>query len=224
VAVATGVPRRHRKIPLPRALGKTAGRAADFLVAALVLRDQGRPYAPLAYALFAAAVWLLVGVMGEPDRLAIMMAAAVLFGLLVAICAIDARFGIIPDSLVIALALVGGVHVVATGIADPLLRAAEAAIVLVAAWLFRAGYYRARGHHGLGLGDVKLLAAGVLWTGVASVPAVILIAVASALVCLAVVRAQGHRLSGQNAIAFGPHLALGMWLGWIAGVLRVSVF
>jgi leader peptidase (prepilin peptidase) / N-methyltransferase len=221
---AAGTARRRGDPALRCALGKTLGRTAGFVGAALALRVEGRRYTPLVCLLIGGAIWLGIGVVGAPGGLVIAISALAFLALLAAVCAIDARFGIIPDSLVIALAVAGVLQVAATGAADPIERVAEAGAVLAAAWLFRAGYFRVRGVQGLGLGDVKLMAAGVLWTGAASVPVVILVAVLSALVGLAVVRAQGHRLRGRDAIAFGPHLALGLWLGWIADILRAAPF
>jgi leader peptidase (prepilin peptidase)/N-methyltransferase len=44
----------------------------------------------------------------------------------------------------------------------------------------------------------------------------VLIAVLSALASLLIIRAAGHNLDGKQAIAFGPHLAVGLWFTWIA--------
>jgi len=199
-----------------RTLDKTFSRTARFIGNGLALRDEARPYAPLVYALLSGAVWLVVGLVGEPGWFVTIAAGLVLLCLLAAVCAIDARFGVIPDSLVVALAVGGGVATVAIGAADLAQRVGEAGIMLVAASLFRCGYFRARGLHGLGLGDVKLMGAGVLWTGLSPVSAIILIAVASAFTSIGVQHAQGETMTGQDAIAFGPHLAVGIWLAWIA--------
>ena len=199
---------------------KTVSRTARFIGAGLALRHEALPYALLVYGLLAGAVWLTAGLVGEPRWFMTTTAGLVLFCLLAAVCAIDARFGVIPDSLVVALAIGGGLEMIATGAADPFQRVGEAGVMLVAALLFRAGYFRARGFHGLGLGDVKLAAAGVLWTGLTPVPAIIVIAALSALALVGVLRLQGHRMAGQDAIAFGPHLALGIWLAWIADTVR----
>jgi leader peptidase (prepilin peptidase)/N-methyltransferase len=195
-----------------RALGKTAGRTRSFLGGALGWRLPQRQYALIAWGLMAGWIWLLAGLDGDPAWPQTALAALYLFGVLAAVCAIDARFGIIPDSLVIALALGGLVQMVWIG---ELQRLIEAGLLFAAAWLFREGYYRLRGYHGLGFGDVKFATAAVLWIGIEAAPRMLIIAVISAIASLAILRAGGHSLHRQQAISFGPHLALGLWLSWI---------
>jgi leader peptidase (prepilin peptidase)/N-methyltransferase len=77
-----------------------------------------------------------------------------------------------------------------------------------------------RGFDGLGFGDVKFVAAGVLWIGIDGVPWLLVVAVLSALASLVILRAEGHDLDGKQAISFGPHLAIGLWLTWVAGPLQ----
>jgi leader peptidase (prepilin peptidase) / N-methyltransferase len=203
-----------------RALGKTLGRTALFLSHALQWRGAQRQYAVIAWSLIAGWIWLLVGLRGEPAWSEIMLAALYLSGLLAAVCAIDARYGIIPDSLVIALAVGGLVQIVVIGPPDLLQRLIEAGLFFLAAWLFRAGYHRLRGHHGLGFGDVKLATAAMLWIGIEAAPGLLIIAVLSALPGLLILRAEGHQLHRLQAISFGPHLALGVWLSWLVEVLQ----
>jgi len=136
---------------------------------------------------------------------------------LAAVCAIDGRYGIIPDSMVLALAAGGVLHAYLWGPADFWWRGLEAVLVFAAASLFRAGYRWLRGFNGLGFGDVKFVAAGTLWIGAEGIPGLLLIAVISALVSLLILRAQGHDLHGKQAISFGPHLAVGLWWVWVLG-------
>jgi len=143
-----------------------------------------------------------------------------MMAVLAAVCAIDARYGIIPNSLVAALAAGGLLQTFLLGQAELWQRGLEAMLVLVAASLFRAAYRWIRGHDGLGFGDVKFAAAGVLWVGIEGVPGLLLVAVLSALASLVILKAEGHDLHGQQAISFGPHLAVGLWLTWIAGPLQ----
>ena len=89
--------------------------------------------------------------------------------------------------------------------------------VFVASSLFRAAYRWLRGINGLGFGDVKFVAAGVLWIGIEGIPGLLLIAVASALISLLILKSEGHDLHGQQAIPFGPHLAVGLWWIWFLG-------
>jgi leader peptidase (prepilin peptidase)/N-methyltransferase len=44
-----------------------------------------------------------------------------------------------------------------------------------------------------------------------------LIAVASALASLLILKLDGYDLHGQQAISFGPHLAIGLWWIWLLG-------
>jgi leader peptidase (prepilin peptidase)/N-methyltransferase len=208
-----------------RALGKTLGRTASFLTQALRWQGARRQYALIAWSLIAGWIWLLVGLRGEPAWPEITLAALYLSGLLAAVCAIDARYGIIPDSLVIALAVGGLVQIVMIDPPDRLLqRLVEAGLFFLAAWLFRAGYYRLRGHHGLGFGDVKLATAAMLWIGIEAAPGLLIMAVLSALAGLLILRAEGHKLHRLQAISFGPHLAVGVWLSWLVEILQPGIW
>jgi leader peptidase (prepilin peptidase)/N-methyltransferase len=201
-----------------RALGKTASRIRLFLGGALGWRAPQRQYAPLAWCLVAGWIWLLAGLRGNAAWPEILPAALYLSGILTAVCAIDARYGIIPNSLVVALAIGGLIEIVVTGPPDRLQQVIEAGLFFIAAWLFRTGYHRLRGYHGLGFGDVKFASAGVLWIGIAAAPRLLIVAVLSALISLLILRADGHRLDRTQAISFGPHLAIGLWLSWILDV------
>jgi leader peptidase (prepilin peptidase)/N-methyltransferase len=203
-----------------RTLSKTAGRTRLFLGGALRLRAPQRQYAPIAWCLVAGWIWLLAGLRGDAAWPEILLSALYLSGVLAAVCAIDARYGIIPDGLVIALAVGGLIEIVVTGPPELLQRLIEAGLFFVAAWLFRSTYHRVRGYHGLGFGDVKFASAGVLWIGIETAPRLLIVAVLSALMSLLIVRADGHRLDRTQAISFGPHLAISLWLNWIFDVLR----
>jgi leader peptidase (prepilin peptidase)/N-methyltransferase len=203
-----------------RALGKTAGRTRLFLGGALGWRAPQQQYAPIAWCLVAGWIWLLAGLRGNAAWPEILPAALYLSGILAAVCAIDARYGIIPNSLVIALAIGGLIEIVVSGPPDRLQQVIEAGLFFIAAWLFRTGYHRLRGYHGLGFGDVKFASAGVLWIGIAAAPRLLIVAVLSALISLLILRTDGHRLDRTQAISFGPHLAIGLWLSWILDVLQ----
>ncbi|ANW05438.1 hypothetical protein LMTR13_09750 [Bradyrhizobium icense] len=154
---------------------------------------------------------------GDPGWPLPAFAGCYLVVLLASICAIDGRYGIIPDSLVLALAAGGALQAHLWGAADLWWRGFEAALVFAAAALFRTGYRWLRGFDGLGFGDVKFVAAGTLWIGAEGIPGLLLIAVASALVSLLILRSEGHDLHGKQAISFGPHLAIGLWWIWVLG-------
>jgi leader peptidase (prepilin peptidase)/N-methyltransferase len=205
-----------------RALRKTGDRTGRFLGHALAWHAPDRQYGIVAWALVAGALWLAASLAGDPEWAGPALAGLYLMGLLAAVCAIDARYGIIPDSLVVALAVGGVLQTCLIGSAGLLQRAIEAVVAFGAAYLFRAAYRWVRGFDGLGFGDVKFVAAGVLWIGIDGLPWLLLVAVLSALASLVILRAEGHELDGKQAISFGPHLAIGLWLTWVAGPLQFS--
>jgi leader peptidase (prepilin peptidase)/N-methyltransferase len=138
-----------------------------------------------------------------------------LVAFLAAICAIDARFGIIPDKLVGAMAICG---IAAVWLLDPnemMFRPVEAVIVAIAIAAFRSIYRWGRGYDGLGFGDAKFLAAATLWIGLRSLPALLMIAVISALASAFLLKSTRYEIDGRHAIPFGPHLAVGLWLAWV---------
>jgi leader peptidase (prepilin peptidase)/N-methyltransferase len=79
-------------------------------------------------------------------------------------------------------------------------------IVFALRWL----YFRFRGHHGLGLGDVKLLAASATWVGVAGIPMQLLVGSITALIAAVALYVYGRSMTRQTALPFGPFLALGL--------------
>jgi leader peptidase (prepilin peptidase) / N-methyltransferase len=205
-----------------RSLRKTSDRTGRFLGDALAWRVPDRQHALVAWCLIAGAVWLAANLADVPAWPELALAGLYLMVVLAAVCAIDARYGIIPNSLVLALAAGGLLQICLTGRVGLLQRGFEAMLFLAAAWLFRAAYRWVRGHDGLGLGDVKFATAGVLWIGIEGVPKLLLVAVLSALASLVILKAEGYDLNGKQAISFGPHLAIGLWLTWIAGPLDVA--
>jgi leader peptidase (prepilin peptidase) / N-methyltransferase len=196
------------------ALRKTQSRAGAFLSDALAWRAPERQYALVAWCLTGGAAWLVINFALDPQRLVTALAGLYLMAVLIAVCAIDARYGIIPDSLVLALAVGGAVQGGLHDQAELLPRTGEAILFMVGSSLFRAAYRWIRGYDGLGFGDVKFATAGVLWVGLEGAPMLLLTAVISALASLAILRADGCVLDGKQAIAFGPHLAVGLWVGW----------
>ncbi len=84
---------------------------------------------------------------------------------------IDIRHGIIPDWLNASIAGLGLFRVVLQGGAIAGLTAlCEGLIVGLIFWLLRRLYFRLRHTQGLGLGDVKFLAAAGIWTGLPDFP------------------------------------------------------
>lgn len=145
------------------------------------------------------------------------MAVSLLFGLLCLLCAalawIDIRHGIIPDWLNLAIAGLGLIKTLMMGDPSAVLQAiGEGVAVGALFWLLRRLYFAYRKVQGLGLGDVKFLAAAGIWVGVAGLPMLLLAATLAALVCAGIVHAAGRSLTIQTSMPFGPFLAAGLLL------------
>ncbi|MET4386002.1 leader peptidase (prepilin peptidase)/N-methyltransferase [Bradyrhizobium sp. F1.4.3] len=145
-----------------------------------------------------------------------------LYMLCCAVALIDLRHGVIPDWLNLAIAALGLENVIVTEGATAALGAmATAGLVGVLFWLLQRLYFRLRHVDGLGLGDVKFLAAAAIWVGAAGVPTLLLIAALAALGVAGGLQLAGHEMRRQSSIPFGPFLALGLlvtsalqsWLG-----------
>ena len=143
------------------------------------------------------------------------MIAATLLALLalasIVLAWIDIRRGIIPDWLNLLIALAGLAWAWLLDGWDALVAAALeglaiGAIVFLLRWL----YFRFRAHHGLGLGDVKLLAASAVWIGVAGIPIQLLVASITALIAAIALHVTGRTMTRRTALPFGPFLALGL--------------
>ncbi len=95
---------------------------------------------------------------------------------------------------------------------------AGAAVLAALAW----GYFRLRGREGLGLGDVKLMAAAGAWVGVDGLGTVILWAVMVNAIMLALEALRGRALSGTTQVPLGTGLATGLWLTWLYGPVSIA--
>ncbi|MDA7966138.1 A24 family peptidase [Ruegeria sp.] len=81
-------------------------------------------------------------------------------------------------------------------------------------WIVAELYLKTRGVHGLGFGDVKLMAGIGLWCGAYGTIYVVLSAALAGLLVLsilAVVRSTSIGDIGQSKVAFGPFLCLSAW-------------
>lgn len=90
-------------------------------------------------------------------------------------------------------------------------------------WLVGVVYLCWRGVHGLGFGDVKLMAGIALWVGFQGAVLVVLAAslagIAVLLVYMMVQRGKMVEI-GKSAVAFGPFLCLSAWAVWLQGVFQ----
>ncbi|TGD98714.1 prepilin peptidase [Methylobacterium nonmethylotrophicum] len=124
---------------------------------------------------------------------------------------IDLRQRIIPDALNLAL-LVLGLAVAAwrDGAGGAGLGLLEAGLAYGLFRALRAGHARLSGRIGLGLGDVKFVAAAAAWTGLAGLPVLILAASLSALAAVGLAALAGRPVGRTTVLPFGPFLAFGL--------------
>src|SRR5580765_2590366 len=91
---------------------KTFDRARSFVVDGLNWRGAARPYALVVWGLLAGLVWIVLDLLQRNSAIdGVLLLKLCLLAILTVVAAIDARFGIIPDSLNGALLLTGALNV-----------------------------------------------------------------------------------------------------------------
>ena len=142
--------------------------------------------------------------------------AIILLALVVIITVIDLRRLVIPDWLNLLLLGTGLAALYYSGPPARILYAlAVAAIIYGLFWLIRLFYQRRTGQTGLGLGDVKMLAAGSVWVDGLLFPVLLLVASMSALLYVGAVALIGQRIGLKTAIPFGPFIGLAICVTYI---------
>jgi leader peptidase (prepilin peptidase)/N-methyltransferase len=139
---------------------------------------------------------------------------------LLALAFIDWREFRLPDFLTLPLIptgllvnwLIGGTPLFISAVIGA---AAGAVFILLVRW----GYAAIRHREGIGLGDVKLFAAGGAWVGWAGLPSVLLVAALFALASALLGYVGKDRLRADERVPFGTFLCLGIWLVWLYGPL-----
>lgn len=145
--------------------------------------------------------------------------------LMMAVAAIDARYFRIPDGLTLLTLLLGvltGLGAAPEGIGEALASSVFRGIGFALPFLcLREFYRRVRGRDGLGLGDIKLAAAGGVWLDWFSMPFAIEIAALSAL-CFYVARQSllGQRVHVTARLPFGLFFAPAIWVAWLFESVR----
>jgi leader peptidase (prepilin peptidase)/N-methyltransferase len=124
---------------------------------------------------------------------------------------IDLREGIIPDWLNLLIAAIGLVRMTAlAGWAPAVAMLCEGVVIGAMVWLLRWLYFKWRKFQGLGLGDVKLLAASAVWIGIVGIPTQLLIASGTALAAAGLMRLSKRPVTRLTALPVGPFLAFGL--------------
>ena len=142
----------------------------------------------------------------------VLAATIALAAILCAISIADFRRQIIPDGLNLALAGIGLAYQIATdGLTVHVLFAAA---TFAAAWLIRRGHFLMTGRIGLGLGDVKMLAAAACWISPLLLPVLLFIASASALLFVGGQMVATGPAAAKARVAFGPFIAIGLGCSW----------
>lgn len=149
---------------------------------------------------------------------------AIVLGLiLLALAAIDLRTGYLPDPLQMALA---GVGLIVLAIGSPIglswqMALAGAALNGGIFWGLRWLVTRLKGREAMGLGDVKLVAAGGLWVGPLALPYIMAAGGILTLVGALVTGLITRKPVWQGEMPLGPGLAAGLLASFIAALLKV---
>jgi leader peptidase (prepilin peptidase) / N-methyltransferase len=129
----------------------------------------------------------------------------------------DWRRYILPDALLLGLAICGFVFHLASGWywQTPLTLLSASAFGAFLLWILRAVYWLWRKQEGLGLGDVKFMAAAGLWVGIGGIGPLLLIGSVATL-GFALYHGWRQKLgwhkAKQLALPLGPGLGLGLIL------------
>ena len=134
------------------------------------------------------------------------MAGVLLVSSLIALAYIDQREGLLPDEITLPLLWIG----LLLNSFELIVPAQDAVIGAVAGYLsfylLNRLFKQVRKRHGLGLGDMKLVAALGAWLGWQALPNLVLIASLLGL-CVAIVLHFRRPVTLSDAIPFGPYLS-----------------
>ena len=124
---------------------------------------------------------------------------------------IDIKSFRLPDVWTLPL-IAAGLGLALIGVGVPLMASLIAGtFAFLIFWALGSIYHKRTGREGLGLGDAKLFAASGTWLGYEALPYVLLISTGGALLFSLL-----YKPDRSRRIAFGPWLALGFWITWVA--------
>lgn len=145
------------------------------------------------------------------NTLLVAVAASILSFILIAAIAIDAKHQLLPDALILPGLWIGLIFNLQHTFAD-ITQAIYGAIAgYLLLWFVAYIYKLIRKRHGLGHGDMKMLAMLGAWFGIAWVFVILFIGVLLALLS-AVSMLLSKQLKPDEAFAFGPYLAIAAWI------------
>ena len=149
---------------------------------------------------------------------------AIVLGLiLLALAAIDLRTGYLPDRLQMALA---GAGLIVLAVGSPIglswqMALAGAALNGGIFWGLRWLVTRLKGREAMGLGDVKLVAAGGLWVGPLALPFIMAAGGILTLVGALVMGLITRKPVWRGEMPLGPGLAAGLLANFISALMNV---
>jgi len=159
-------------------------------------------------------MWLLTGILFRGDWLTVAL-YCVLWSMLMVLSVIDWRTFIIPNGINLVIFLLGVLRLV-TDLANwPLYLIGMLAVGLVFLLL-----HVLTGGNGLGMGDVKLVAAAGLLLGWQKM----LLAVLVGSLAGSVIHIIRMRRGAGKRLAFGPYLAAGIWFSALAGGQLITAY
>ena len=129
---------------------------------------------------------------------------------------IDFRTQLLPDSLTLPLLWLGLLISLVPIFVDTREAVIGAAIGYLSLWSVYWLFKLATGKEGMGFGDFKLFAVAGAWMGYAALlPVIIIAALSGAIIGTVMLRTRGQDRSVP--FAFGPFLAIAMWIWLVAG-------
>ncbi|HEX5962081.1 MAG TPA: A24 family peptidase, partial [Rhodanobacteraceae bacterium] len=149
-------------------------------------------------------------------------AALLLTWMLIALTGIDIDHQLLPDNMTLPLVWIGLLLSLATTIpaiglpVDPRSSIIGAIAGYLSLWSVYHAFRLLTGKEGMGYGDFKLFAAAGAWLGwTALLPVIIIAALSGALIGGVMLAVRGQDRSVP--FAFGPFLAIAMWIWLVAG-------
>ncbi len=140
--------------------------------------------------------------------------AAPLWVILIALCYNDYKIMKLPNLLNAAVLVLGIVFHIHEG-SNPLIPFTSFIIGLLSLFGISVLYSILRKKQGLGMGDVKLFAAGAIWLSPYMLPLVMLISSLGAIIFAILFWPESIAKKLERKIPFGPFLAMAIWTVWL---------